>query len=341
MDFLKSFGDGISVKGEKHDEENVELSLGLSSNGRFGVERRRVAAEDVSGENNRLIRSNSTVDYLDFKKLSSGNDETTSLTLFPLTRTCSLPIETEVEWKKRKELQSLRRSEAKRRRVEKAKNGRVVKGLGVEESYEGKIRSLVNCNGKGNELLPPLPRPSSFPSQVSVGSPASGGSSGVSDLESRPFSGTNKDTELKSTASHQPVPHQISSSNIYRSNSIASHTSSSSNLYRSSSIASQTTSSQTINRNLSSQTINKNPSKDETLKMMFADMPCVSTKGDGVNGKKIEGFLYRYRKGEEVRIVCVCHGSFLTPAEFVKHGGGGDVEHPLRHIVVMPPATFL
>ncbi|MFS8017148.1 putative ethylene-responsive binding factor-associated repression, Ninja family [Helianthus anomalus] len=336
MDFLKSFGDGGSVKSEKHDEENVELSLGLSSNGRFGVERRRVAAEDVSGENNRLIRSNSTVDFLDFKKLSSGNDETTSLTLFPLTRTCSLPIETEVEWKKRKELQSLRRSEAKRRRVEKVKNGRVVKGLVVEESYEGKMKSLVNGNGNGNgngnELLPPLPRPSSFPSQVSVGSPASGGSSGVSDLESQPFSGTNKDTELKSTASHQPVSHQISSSNIYRSNSIASNTSSSSNLYRSSSIASQTTSSQTINRNLS---------KDETLKMMFADMPCVSTKGDGLNGKKIEGFLYRYRKGEEVRIVCVCHGSFLTPAEFVKHGGGGDVEHPLRHIVVMPPATFI
>lgn len=66
------------------------------------------------------------------------------------------------------------------------------------------------------------------------------------------------------------------------------------------------------------------------------DMPYVSTKGDGTNGHKIEGFLYRYKNGEEVRIVCVCHGMFLTPAEFVKHGGGGDVQHPLKHIVVNP-----
>jgi len=72
------------------------------------------------------------------------------------------------------------------------------------------------------------------------------------------------------------------------------------------------------------------------VRNVLEDMPCVSTKGDGPNGKRIEGFLYRYRKGEEVRIVCVCHGSFLTPAEFVKHAGGGDVAHPLKHIVVNP-----
>ncbi|KAK9064829.1 hypothetical protein SSX86_016211 [Deinandra increscens subsp. villosa] len=278
MDLLTSFGENRSLKGEKVDEDNVELSLGLSSNGRFGV--------------NRLIRSSSIADSSDF---SSERDETTSLTLYPpLTRTCSLPIETEAEWKKRKELESLRRSETKRRRVEKIKNGR-----GVKESPPS--------------LLPPLPRPSPFPAQVSVGSPASGGSSGVSDIESQPpFSGANKDTELKSTASQQPISLQISSST--QSNSIPSHIT-------------------------SSQITNRNPSKNEALKMMFSDMPCVSTKGDGVNGEKIEGFLYRYRKSEEVRIVCVCHGSFLTPAEFIKHGGGGDVEHPLRHIVVIPPSV--
>lgn len=74
----------------------------------------------------------------------------------------------------------------------------------------------------------------------------------------------------------------------------------------------------------------------EAMKNMMADMPCVSTRGDGPNGKRIEGFLYRYRNGEEVKIVCVCHGSFLSPAEFVKHAGGGDVAHPLRHIVINP-----
>ena len=80
-------------------------------------------------------------------------------------------------------------------------------------------------------------------------------------------------------------------------------------------------------------TVNNN---SEATRNMMIDMPCVSTRGLGPNGKRIEGFLYRYRKGGEVRIVCVCHGSFLSPAEFVKHAGGGDVSHPLRHIVVRP-----
>lgn len=73
---------------------------------------------------------------------------------------------------------------------------------------------------------------------------------------------------------------------------------------------------------------------------VLLDMPCVSTRGDGPGGKKIEGFLYRYKKGEEVKIVCVCHGKFLSPAEFVKHAGGGDVSHPLKHIVVNASSFF-
>lgn len=80
----------------------------------------------------------------------------------------------------------------------------------------------------------------------------------------------------------------------------------------------------------------------EMERNMMEEMPCVSTRGEGPNGRRIEGFLYKYRKGEEVRIVCVCHGSFLTPAEFVRHAGGGDVAHPLKHIVVNPSsAAFL
>jgi hypothetical protein len=83
-------------------------------------------------------------------------------------------------------------------------------------------------------------------------------------------------------------------------------------------------------------------STGDLRKSMMEDMPMVSSKVDGPNGKKIDGFLYKYRKGEEVRIVCVCHGNFLTPAEFVKHAGGDDVTNPLRHIVVNPtPSVFL
>ncbi|ERN07542.1 hypothetical protein AMTR_s00154p00057990 [Amborella trichopoda] len=73
-------------------------------------------------------------------------------------------------------------------------------------------------------------------------------------------------------------------------------------------------------------------------KGLSARMPCVTTKGEGPNGKRVEGVLYNYSKGEEVSIVCVCHGTFLTPAEFVRHAGGGDVDHPLRHIVVINPS---
>lgn len=62
-------------------------------------------------------------------------------------------------------------------------------------------------------------------------------------------------------------------------------------------------------------------------------MPSVSATGDGPDGKRIEGFLYKYRSGH-VCIVCVCHGSFLTPAEFVKHAGGKEVANPMKHITV-------
>lgn len=70
------------------------------------------------------------------------------------------------------------------------------------------------------------------------------------------------------------------------------------------------------------------------------DMPCVFTKGDGPNGRKVNGILYSYGKGEEAKIMCICHGEFHTPAEFVKHAGGSDVTHPLRHIVVNPSTNM-
>ena len=67
-------------------------------------------------------------------------------------------------------------------------------------------------------------------------------------------------------------------------------------------------------------------------------MPFVSTRGNGSNGKTVTGFLYRYTESE-VSIVCVCHGSTFTPAEFVEHAGGTDVSQPLKHITVIP-STF-
>lgn len=70
---------------------------------------------------------------------------------------------------------------------------------------------------------------------------------------------------------------------------------------------------------------------------VLARMPCVSTTGNGPNGKTVSGFLYRYTKNE-VSIVCVCHGDSFSPAGFVEHAGGIDITHPLKHITIFPNA---
>lgn len=77
----------------------------------------------------------------------------------------------------------------------------------------------------------------------------------------------------------------------------------------------------------------------QILMRALKDMPHVSTKVEGPNERKIEGFLYNYKKGEEVSIICTCHGRFFSPAQFVEHGGARNVENPLRHIVVKPSRT--
>lgn len=79
------------------------------------------------------------------------------------------------------------------------------------------------------------------------------------------------------------------------------------------------------------------PPKPQTQNTDKTQMPYVSTTGNGPNGKTIHGFLYRYSKSE-ISIVCVCHGSTFSPAEFVHHAGGTDVSQPLRHITVIPSA---
>ncbi|XP_044982433.1 ninja-family protein MODD-like isoform X1 [Hordeum vulgare subsp. vulgare] len=70
--------------------------------------------------------------------------------------------------------------------------------------------------------------------------------------------------------------------------------------------------------------------------MMVQEMPLVWTIGLP-NGRRAVGWLYEYSKVDEVRIKCVCHGSFFNPAQFVEHAGGGQVANPLRSILVKPP----
>lgn len=119
-DLLQSFmgvGGGESEKAAEHGGE-VELNLGLSLGGRFGVDK----------SPNKLVRSSSITTCLP-TMLEDGAAEAapSPVAYSSLIRTSSLPVETEEEWRKRKELQSMRRMEAKRRRSEKQRSSRVDK----------------------------------------------------------------------------------------------------------------------------------------------------------------------------------------------------------------------
>ncbi|WCJ35835.1 Ninja-family protein 2 [Euphorbia peplus] len=64
-------------------------------------------------------------------------------------------------------------------------------------------------------------------------------------------------------------------------------------------------------------------------------MPTVVSKGDDPNAMRVHGFLYKYTEGD-VKMVCSCHGFFLTPTQFLKHAGVSDLSNPLRKIIVHP-----
>ncbi|KAH9291365.1 hypothetical protein KI387_043444, partial [Taxus chinensis] len=65
----------------------------------------------------------------------------------------------------------------------------------------------------------------------------------------------------------------------------------------------------------------------------------VTTTGVGPKGITISGILSY--SSNQVRIVCVCHGTQMSPAEFVQHAGSTDISNPERNIVVTPmPVTI-
>lgn len=50
----------------------------------------------------------------------------------------------------------------------------------------------------------------------------------------------------------------------------------------------------------------------------YPNLPWVSTTGSGPNGRTISGVTYTY-SSNQIRIVCACHGSHMSPEEFVRH----------------------
>ncbi|KAG1366765.1 ninja-family protein [Cocos nucifera] len=344
-DFLKRFSGDILAEEQPEatggDSDDIELSLGLSLGGCFGA--------DPKGK--KLVRSSSIASF------SSSPREPEFPVITTLTRTSSLPTETEEERRRRKELQSLKRMEAKRKRSEKRnslKQGRRVDEEGEEGrslaaprvmkvgKFEGGLNGChgfaggSHVGGVMNGVAPPgMPgwapgsgRVVSRPmSQGSIGSQGSS-SSGMSEYDSRPIQGFDVSRFSSSTEARSSLTIQSSPEN--------------SNHKMAAVVGKAVGSVGGGEEDPPKKIARRATGMKEMERNMMEEMPCVSTRGEGPNGRRIEGFLYKYRKGEEVRIVCVCHGSFLTPAEFVRHAGGGDVAHPLRHIVVNPsPSAFL
>lgn len=56
----------------------------------------------------------------------------------------------------------------------------------------------------------------------------------------------------------------------------------------------------------------------------YPNLPWVSTTGSGPNGRTISGVTYRY-SANQIRIVCACHGSHMSPEEFVRHASEENV----------------
>uniref|UniRef100_A0A3B6C2U1 Ninja-family protein n=1 Tax=Triticum aestivum TaxID=4565 RepID=A0A3B6C2U1_WHEAT len=289
-DFLGRFGGEKGSSSDKagggagEPDEVVELSLGLSLGGCFGANSGRDAKKP------RLVRSSS------------------------LAAMYSLPTETEEERWRRREMQSLKRLQAKRKRLERRTSMNSGKSGGSssrddaqEPLYPSAFQLRRSVVDQGNTS-------SSMPEQGSADG-AEAKSTSSMEISSDNNNNNNASNQNKSLPPPAPSPAGKLPNGIVKE--------------------------QPPLRTLRSLTM-RTTSTGDLRKSMMEDMPMVSSKVDGPNGKKIDGFLYKYRKGEEVRIVCVCHGNFLTPAEFVKHAGGGDVTNPLRHIVVNPaPSVFL
>lgn len=370
-----SESDAHKEQGESSGE--IELNLGLSMGGRFGVDKNA----------NKLIRSSSIAGSI---PLPRDDDAATlrSVSYPTLIRASSLPTETEEEWRKRKELQTLRRMEAKRRRTEKQKNSNSNSNMNIKlekdgcleeerRETEGNLREKlynIASDRLGSSVMPPFGlsswaaaarqpvfggginmatekgkgsllrgnsgsqgfglQPNSQGSVESQG----GCSSGTSEFESKPLQGSSSAGEVRSPSSNQSLPER---SNQEATGSSGTKTNENTLSTSASKTNENTTSTSGSVENASKKSnYTENRGKGSGMNAL-EDMPCVFTKGDGPNGRRVDGILYRYGKGEEVRIMCVCHGSFLSPAEFVKHAGGGDVAHPLRHIVVNPSSNSL
>lgn len=319
-DFLGRFGrDGApapagGAAAGAGESDEIELSLGLSLGGCFGAD------PSQEGKKPRLQRSSSIASICSLPATSCGGAQDAAPATAPppdqLLRTSSLPAEYMEDRLRRRAIQSQRRLEAKRKRLERrnsmnsgrpvpAAGGAAGRDEGLEHTVPSgfQLRRTVAALTTAGSPTPSRPQQGLAERRAEASSPAAAptssdgvsvGQSSSSLVPKEAVTGGGRPSD-GGAASHEPPPL----------------------------------------RTLRSLTM-RTASTGDLRNTMAEDMPMVSYKAEGPSGRKTDGFLYKYRKGEEVRIVCVCHGSFLTPAEFVKHAGGGEVTNPLRHIVVNP-----
>ncbi|KZV27689.1 hypothetical protein F511_42182 [Dorcoceras hygrometricum] len=331
-DLLQRFrGSASQFEVLKEKDEDIELNLGLSLGGSFGVDK---SCKGLARSSSIAVCSPAVMDDTDHAK---------STPVTGLVRTSSLPAETEEEWRKRKELQTLRRMEAKRRRSEKQRNLRCDKEVA---GIYGNLSSDADSGLKRTGSTSWAPRRATCGGGTDVvmakaASPGSGSSSGVTDLEGKIRQAINNGSDsVKMLKFEEMNDRQLYLSQ--RSSGEPSPTSTQQLRAHNQDVGSgakyQPNTSKTTGPDIPPSPSKKPDTsragglKDEASAAV--DMPCVFTVGDGPNGRRVDGILYKYGKGQEVRIMCVCCGKFHSPAEFVKHAGGTDVDHPLKHIVV-------
>ncbi|KAF8730526.1 hypothetical protein HU200_016942 [Digitaria exilis] len=332
------------------ETEEVELSLGLSLGGRFGVDRKgeklarsssvaailtatlEVAAPPALGRTSSLpvqaeasegVRTQQGLDGWGSCRAvepearqraslspSSGSSDGEGLrSQDTLVRSASLPAGIDAtgteEWRKRKAAQSLKRLELKRKRLERRNsltcNNSKEAVRQISEDVKAHTDKLHHATSTSHDNLSAVQRKSKSA-----------------------FKGTATSEE------HSPSPAAPPGEAASSATEASPPSSASSLSGRAASLGCRGDQQST-----SGTAAARARSMGDVERAMMREMPSVFTKGLP-NGNRMEGFLYKYRKGEEVRIVCICHGSFHTPAGFVEHAGGGKVANPLRHIVVNP-----
>lgn len=129
-------GEHPDPSGEASEEVELNLNLGLSLGGCF----------ELDPDAKKLIRSSSVASFSPLPR----EQEFHALPLTSLVRTSSLPSEAEEERRKRKQLQGLRRLEAKRKRLEKRnsiKSGAARSDEGVDAGKRT-LAAPVATNGR-------------------------------------------------------------------------------------------------------------------------------------------------------------------------------------------------